>query len=83
MSGRNGLLDSLDRFLDRRLSIRQLAQLAILAGVGLGAYLVVGLFWAYNHSAHLADAQGLDKLFSALGEIVAWPVLIIADVNLR
>ena len=83
MSPRNGLLESLDRFLDIRLTIRQLVQLALVASVGLGAYLLIGLFWAYNHYEHLAEAPALDKLFSVLGEIIAWPVLIIADVDLR
>lgn len=83
MSRRNGFLDSLERLLDRRLSIRQLVQLAIVGSVGLGIYLTIGLIWAYNHYDHLVEARGLDKLFSVLGEIVAWPVLIIADIQLR
>lgn len=83
MSGQNTLGDNLRALLDRRLSIRQLVNLAILGGVGLGVYLVLGLAWATNHTEHLTETHGLDKLFSVLGEIVAWPVLIIADVDLR
>jgi hypothetical protein len=76
-------LESLQRLLDRQLSIRQLLYLAVIGGVVLGAYLVIGLVWASTHYQHLAEVHGLDKLFSVLGEIVAWPVLIIADIHLR
>lgn len=83
MNQLKALLDGLERLLDRRVSLRQLLQLAILGGLLLGMYLVIGMIWAYNHFDHLTEAHGLDKLFSVLGEIVAWPVLIIADVTLR
>ncbi|MUM23627.1 hypothetical protein FZI91_18260 [Mycobacterium sp. CBMA271] len=66
--------------LDRRLSIRQLVYLVIVVGV---PYLVIGLIWAMTHRGHLEQLTGLDKLFSMLGEIVAWPVLIIANVYLQ
>ncbi|WKG03275.1 hypothetical protein [Mycolicibacterium sp. HK-90] len=65
--------------LDYRLSIRQLVYLAIVVG---GPYLVIGMIWAQTHTDHIAPLSGLDKLFSLLGEIVAWPVLIIANVTL-
>ncbi|WP_066902129.1 hypothetical protein [Mycolicibacterium houstonense] len=65
--------------LDYRLSIRQLVYLAIVAGV---PYFVIGMVWATTHSDHIVGLTGLDKVFSLLGEIVAWPVLIIADVTL-
>ncbi|WP_435405251.1 hypothetical protein [Mycolicibacterium farcinogenes] len=65
--------------LDYRLSIRQLVYLAIVAGA---PYLMVGMIWALTHSDHIAGLTGLDKLFSLLGEIVAWPVLVIANVTL-
>ena len=76
-------LESVQRFLDRLLSIRQLFFLGFMGSALLGAYLVVGLFWAGSHYQHLHDIRGLDKVFSVLGEIVAWPVLIIADIQLR
>jgi len=76
-------LGALQRFLDRQLSIRQLFFLGFMASALLGAYLVIGLFWAGSHHQHLHDVRGLDKVFSVLGEIVAWPVLIIADIQLR
>ncbi|BBX33571.1 hypothetical protein MMAG44476_33434 [Mycolicibacterium mageritense DSM 44476 = CIP 104973] len=66
-------------FLNYRLSIRQLVYLALVVGV---PYFVIGVVWALTHSDHIAGLTGLDKLFSLLGEIVAWPVLIIADVSL-
>ncbi|BDY27831.1 MULTISPECIES: hypothetical protein [Mycolicibacterium] len=66
-------------FLNYRLSIRQLVYVALVVGV---PYFVIGVVWALTHSDHIAGLTGLDKLFSLLGEIVAWPVLIIADVSL-
>ncbi|KHO25239.1 hypothetical protein [Mycolicibacterium setense] len=69
----------ISRLLDFRLSIRQLVYFAIVVG---GPYLVIGMVWALTHSDHIAGLTGLDKLFSLLGEIVAWPVLIIANVSL-
>lgn len=65
--------------LDYRLSIRQLVYLAIVVGA---PYLMVGMIWALTHSDHIAGLTGLDKLFCLLGEIVAWPVLVIANVTL-
>lgn len=65
--------------LDHRLSIRQLVYLAIVLGA---PYLVIGMIWALTHSDHITGLTGLDKVFSLLGEIVAWPVLIIANVSL-
>lgn len=80
MSVRDGLQD----LLDRRLSIRQLVHLAVVAGLGAGLpYLTVGLIWVSTHYEQLRPLGGPDKLFSVLGEIVAWPVLIIANVYLR
>lgn len=64
---------------DTRLSIRQLFYLTIVVGV---PYAVIGLIWALTHTDHLAALTGVDRLFSLLGEIVAWPVLLIANVSL-
>ncbi|HEU0190062.1 MAG TPA: hypothetical protein VFR17_02155 [Mycobacterium sp.] len=83
MTDMETFLERAQALLDRRLSIRQLVNLAMVGAVLLGVYLVVGLVWASTHYEHLAEVHGLDKLFSLLGEIVAWPVLIIADVTLR
>ncbi|PQM50947.1 hypothetical protein C5U48_17640 [Mycolicibacter virginiensis] len=71
------------RLLDRQLSIRQLFYLAVMGSVLLSAYLVIGVYWAGSHYQHLHEVRGLDKVFSVLGEIVAWPVLIFADIQLR
>lgn len=76
-------LDGLRQLLDRRVSIRQLLYLAVMGSTLLGAYLVIGLFWAGSHYQHLTQVRGADKVFSVLGEIVAWPVLVIADTQLR
>jgi hypothetical protein len=68
---------------DRQLSVRQLANLAIVAIVVIGLpYLAVGVAWAFMHSDHLGTLSGMNQLVSTLGEIVAWPVLLISDVNL-
>lgn len=76
-------LDGVAQLLDRRLSIRQLVYLAAMGAVVVGAYLTIGLFWAGSHYQHLGEVRGMDKVFSVLGEIVAWPVLIVADIQLR
>ncbi|HLR97996.1 MAG TPA: hypothetical protein VK069_00195 [Mycolicibacillus parakoreensis] len=69
--------------LDRQLSVRQLVYLGVVAAVAVGLpYLTIGVIWALTHSAHLESLGGLDQVFSALGEVVAWPVLLIADVTL-
>ncbi|MGW5309908.1 hypothetical protein ACWEQ0_08520 [Nocardia thailandica] len=72
------------RILDRGLSLRQLAHLAVVAAAVLGVpYLAVGLLWSATHGDHLAEAHGADKAFSVVGEVVAWPVLVAADLDLR
>lgn len=65
--------------LNYRLSIRQLVYLALVLGV---PYFAIGTAWAAAHIDHIVPLEGLDKAFSLLGEIVAWPVLIIANVYL-
>ena len=66
-----------------RNQIPDLISVGLANAVVLAAYLVIGLFWAGSHYQHLAEVRGTDKVFSVLGEVVAWPVLIIADVHLR
>ncbi|WP_228460638.1 hypothetical protein [Gordonia crocea] len=70
--------------LNRQLSIRQLFHLAT-AGfvVVVLPYLLIGGVWAYNHSSQLDHLSGADKVFSMIGEVIAWPVLLVADVQLR
>jgi hypothetical protein len=46
-------------------------------------YLVVGVFWADAHHQHLRQLHGIDATASYVGEVIAWPVLIFADVNLE
>ncbi|MGY0500274.1 hypothetical protein ACWZHB_17435 [Nocardia sp. FBN12] len=54
--------------------------LAIAGGV---PYFAIGVIWLITHDSHLGDVAGLDRLFSSIGEVIAWPVLIIADIQLR
>lgn len=46
-------------------------------------YLVVGILWADAHREQLDQLRGLDAAASWAGEVVAWPVLVFADVTLR
>lgn len=64
---------------DYRVSIRQLFVVGLVLGIPYGA---VGLVWALTHTSHLADLDGVDRVFSFLGEMIAWPVLLFADVTL-
>ena len=69
---------------DRKLSIRQLVYLGVMGIVVLVVpYLIVGVLWATAHTEHLDTLTGADKVFSGFGEVVAWPVLLIADIQLR
>lgn len=62
-----------------RVSIQQLVYLALLVGIPYG---LIGLLWLSMHHDHLGGLEGLDQLFSMLGEIVAWPVLVVSDVTI-
>ncbi len=69
-----------DTALDRRSWMRDL----LIVGVWLALpYLVVGIFWADAHRDHLSKLHGLDATASYVGEVIAWPVLIFADVSLE
>ncbi|MFD3744056.1 hypothetical protein [Nocardia sp. NPDC058633] len=70
----------LTQLLERRISIRQMMYLAIAGGI---PYFAIGLIWLFTHDSHLGELDGLDRLFSTIGQVVAWPVLIIADIHLR
>ncbi|MEV0464782.1 hypothetical protein AB0I30_27865 [Nocardia tengchongensis] len=70
----------LTKLLDQRLSIRQITYLAIAFGI---PYFIIGGFWLSLHHDHLRDRQGLDKAFSAVGQVIAWPPLVISDIDLR
>jgi hypothetical protein len=69
-----------DKISDYRVSIKQLFTAALVVGV---PYLAIGVIWALSHGDHIPDLRGLDRIFSALGEIVAWPVLTVSDVTLK
>ncbi|MFC9471778.1 hypothetical protein ACWF99_11460 [Nocardia sp. NPDC055002] len=66
--------------MERQISIRQMVYLAIAGGV---PYFAIGVIWLITHDSHLGELHGLDRLFSTIGEVIAWPVLIIADIDLR
>lgn len=46
-------------------------------------YVIVGVFWADAHRKHLEGLHGMDKVFSYLGEILVWPLLIFGDITLK
>ena len=68
------------RFLDYRISIRQIIYIVIAVGV---PYVAIGLVWLFTHGEHLSDLSGFDWLFSAIGEVIAWPPLVISDIRLQ
>lgn len=70
----------LARLLDREVPIRQLVAIALVIGI---PYVLIGFGWALTHQDHIASLSGLDAIFSFIGEIIAWPPLIIADVTLK
>lgn len=70
----------LREFFDYRISVRQLFYLAVVVGV---PYFAIGIGWLLTHNDHLADLDGLSWVFSAIGEVIAWPPLLIADIHLR
>ncbi len=70
----------LTKLMDRRLSIRQMMYLTIAGGI---PYVAIGVIWLITHDSHLSDLHGLDRLFSTIGQVIAWPMLIIADIELR
>jgi hypothetical protein len=65
------------RLLGYRFSIAELIGIWFLVTF---PYLLVGLFWSLNHTGHLSDMSGADKIVSFLGQIVSWPVLLFSDV---
>lgn len=67
-------------FLDYRISIKQLVAIALVLGIPYG---IIGLIWALNTTEHLAGMDGIDATFSFIGEILAWPALVISDVTLQ
>ncbi|MFD4352551.1 hypothetical protein ACFWPX_08325 [Nocardia sp. NPDC058518] len=66
--------------MERQISIRQMMYLAIAGGV---PYFAIGVIWLITHNSHVGELHGLDRVFSLIGEVIAWPVLIIADIDLR
>ncbi|MBJ8341905.1 hypothetical protein JGU71_23750 [Antrihabitans sp. YC3-6] len=60
--------------------VSQLIGMAILFAI---PYLAMGFVWLYTHNDHLEPLVGANKFFSALGGIVAWPVLIFSNLTLQ
>ncbi|KRA39198.1 MULTISPECIES: hypothetical protein [unclassified Nocardioides] len=56
--------------------------LVVMVWLGL-PYVIVGVFWADAHHAHVEGLHGMDAFLSYLGEIVAWPLLIFSDITLK
>ncbi len=74
-------MNRIKRVLDYQLTIGDLIVLAILIGIPYG---IVGLVWSFTHLEHLDELDsGWNQFCSFIGQIVAWPVLLICDVNLR
>ena len=71
------MLANVRRVLNYRLSIIELLGIWFLVAF---PYLLVGVFWSMNHSAHLSEMTGTDKVVSFLGQIVSWPVLLFSDI---
>lgn len=46
-------------------------------------YLGIGVFWADEHSSQFAYKTGVEQAVNWAGEVVAWPVLIFTDLDLK
>lgn len=66
--------------LNYRVGIGQLIAIGLVIGI---PYVVIGLIWAFTHNAHLDELEGIDKVFSFIGEVIAWPPLVISDITLK
>jgi hypothetical protein len=71
------VVEKVRHLLGYRFSIAELIGIAFLVGF---PYLLVGVLWSINHTDHLHQMHGADLMFSFLGAIVFWPVLLISDV---
>jgi hypothetical protein len=60
-----------------QVTIGELIVVALILGT---PYLIVGVIWSSTHTEHLQRMAGADLVVSYLGSIVAWPVLLFADV---
>jgi hypothetical protein len=45
-------------------------------------YLLIGLIWAFTHTADRAVAHGISWLLLFVRAVVAWPVLLVSNVCL-
>lgn len=75
-----GIVDGIGRLLNQQMRVGELIGLGLILGT---PYLLIGLIWSLTHTAHLHDMHGVDLAVSFLGSIVAWPVLVIANVCMQ
>jgi hypothetical protein len=66
--------------LQYRIGVGQLVAIALIIGIPYG---IIGLIWALTHTEHLAQLDGIDQVFSFIGEVIAWPPLVISDITLK
>ncbi|MDZ4268231.1 MAG: hypothetical protein U1D00_21505 [Mycobacterium sp.] len=71
------MLSDLRRVLDYEMTVAEWIGAALLAGV---PYLAVGVVWSLTHTADLAGLGAPEKAAAFLWAVVAWPVLLVADV---
>lgn len=65
------------RVLDYEMTIAEWIGAALLAGL---PYLAIGVVWSLTHTSDLAGLGAPEKVTALLWAIVAWPVLLVADV---
>ena len=71
------MLSVVRRVLDYQMTIAEWIGTALLLGA---PYLMIGSVWSVTHTDHLAHLGALAKVVSFLGAIVAWPMLLVADL---
>ncbi len=79
MRGEIDVINAIRRLLNYRLTIAELIGIGMILGA---PYLIIGVIWCTGHSEQLDQLQGLDLVFSYVGSILLWPILMIAHVRL-
>lgn len=70
----------IQKLLNYEMTVKQLIAIAFMIGF---PYVLIGLIWAFTHTDHLESLTGLDYLFSLIGEVIAWPPLLISNITLH
>ncbi|SRX95811.1 hypothetical protein MSP7336_04084 [Mycobacterium shimoidei] len=65
----------LERLLDYRLSVVELACIAAFLGI---PYAAIGIVWASSHSAPFEQLQGVRLTASLLGSVLLWSVVALS-----